>query len=274
MYANLALYRWFDPQTVLLNPTIPLSLFLPPPDFPTIHALGTKDWAGFHTGVFFLRVHPWTLTMLNETIIYNRENDSPVGYGAAGGGNGFIWGFESPDYYEHMLYQPRQWYNAVPPTQHDRTTSRSRGGSRKAEGAVNPGSMLVHTMDTSAASASGYASYYTGTESEEDVSSESTTKVLKHYLYKLQDSPHDFEVPLSSTPYISEVNDYWARARSTRKLLEEAEERLYRGETDDLEVEPLRQAEAEMYQTFWEYGHFEDGMRARREKLEQVLQEL
>lgn len=273
-----ALHRWFDSQTLLLNPTIPLSLFLPPSDFPTIHALGTKDkdWAGFHTGVFFLRVHPWTLTMLNATIAFNRASAISDDYSGASGGSGagFIWGFESPDYYEHMLYQPRHWYNAAPTQSSSSRTPRVRGGSRNVDAILNPGSMLVHAVDTSAP-ASAYQSYFTDVGSEgSDELSDSTVKTMKKYLRRLQDSPHDLEVPLSSTSYVSEVNDYWARARSTRKLLERAAKKMYQGETDELEIGELRQAEAEMYQTYWEYGYMEDGMETQRGKLEQVLQEL
>jgi hypothetical protein len=48
---------WSDRDTVLMNPNIPLEVFLPPQGFGHINLLVTRDRNGLNNGVFFLRVH-------------------------------------------------------------------------------------------------------------------------------------------------------------------------------------------------------------------------
>jgi hypothetical protein len=68
--ANLHNDRWADADGLILNPNIPLSVFLAPPDLPQIHDVGNKDWNGFNAGVFFTRDHSWTVSMLTFTMSY------------------------------------------------------------------------------------------------------------------------------------------------------------------------------------------------------------
>jgi hypothetical protein len=62
--------RWADADALILNPNMPLSIFLPPPDLSHIHFVGSKDWNGLNAGVFFIRVHPWTVSMLTSAMSY------------------------------------------------------------------------------------------------------------------------------------------------------------------------------------------------------------
>jgi hypothetical protein len=48
---------WCDRDTILMNPRIPLSVFLPPKGFEHINLLVTRDRNGLNNGVFFVRVH-------------------------------------------------------------------------------------------------------------------------------------------------------------------------------------------------------------------------
>ncbi|EAL84784.1 glycosyltransferase family 34 protein [Aspergillus fumigatus Af293] len=61
---------WFDSDTVLMNPNMPLETFLPPPELPNVHLLTSRGWNGLHGGVFFLRVHPWSVELLSAAIAY------------------------------------------------------------------------------------------------------------------------------------------------------------------------------------------------------------
>ena len=206
--------------------------------------------------------------MLNDTVIFNSDDRAS---GAFGGSNNFIWGFESPDYYEHTLYQPREWYNAIRESDpfDDKTSPGHHGGDKKNMG-LKPGSMLIHAINTENARNSRYYDF----ASDEDKSSENSAEILRDHIEQFEDSPKRFEVALSSTSYISEIHEYWARARSTRALLENASAQLYRGDTDDWDVGDLRRAEAELYQTFWEYGYLKEGINSQTDKLNKILQEL
>lgn len=66
----LTLYSWFDSDTVLMNPNMPLETFLPPLELPNVHLLTSRGWNGLHGGVFFLRVHPWSVELLSAAIAY------------------------------------------------------------------------------------------------------------------------------------------------------------------------------------------------------------
>lgn len=60
---------WFDGDIVLMNPKIPLEIFLPPEDgWSHIHALVTNDHRGLNNGVFFLRVHEWSVWMMTACL--------------------------------------------------------------------------------------------------------------------------------------------------------------------------------------------------------------
>ncbi|KAG7123357.1 hypothetical protein HYQ45_013846 [Verticillium longisporum] len=53
---------WFDADTVVVNPSTPLEVFLPPKsdeDLASVHLLIAANWDGLNSGAFALRVHPW-----------------------------------------------------------------------------------------------------------------------------------------------------------------------------------------------------------------------
>ena len=101
--------RWFDADSAVVNPALPLTIFLPPMEYPEFHFLGTKDQSGFNAGMFFIKVHEWSimtlanamtyeyhkpqvdLSFLEQTSLYLQLNDTA----------------NRP----HVLYQPRRWFN-------------------------------------------------------------------------------------------------------------------------------------------------------------------
>lgn len=61
---------WIDAETVLMNPKIPLDVFLPPNEYSDIHLLATADGNGVNAGVFFIKVHPWSVGLLNAIVSF------------------------------------------------------------------------------------------------------------------------------------------------------------------------------------------------------------
>lgn len=60
---------WFDADTFLVNPEIPLEVFLPPePAFSNIHFLCGNDHNGLNDGAFLLRVNDFALHMLAASL--------------------------------------------------------------------------------------------------------------------------------------------------------------------------------------------------------------
>lgn len=62
---------WLDGDLVIMNPHIPLEIFLPPePAWSHINALVTNDHHGLNNGVFFLRVHEWSVWLMAATVAW------------------------------------------------------------------------------------------------------------------------------------------------------------------------------------------------------------
>jgi len=60
---------WHDRDTILMNPNVPLEVFLPPePEFAHINLLVTRDRNGLNNGVFLVRVNQWGLKMFASAL--------------------------------------------------------------------------------------------------------------------------------------------------------------------------------------------------------------
>ena len=62
--------RWLDRDTVLMNPSLPLEIFIPPAGFEHINLLMTHDRNGLNNGVFFLRVCEWSLDLFSTAMAF------------------------------------------------------------------------------------------------------------------------------------------------------------------------------------------------------------
>lgn len=106
----MLIYRWFDADSIIINPQIAVENFLPPNDVGEYHVLATKDHNGLNTGIFFLRVHQWSVNMLLQAIampIFRPDID--LGYSVDQTAMAKL--FDEPDNKDYILYQPRTWYN-------------------------------------------------------------------------------------------------------------------------------------------------------------------
>jgi len=109
---------WSDADALILNPNIPLSIFLPPPDLPHIHFVGNKDWRGLNNGVFFVRVHPWTVSMFTSAMSFpichqdvdlggNVEQEAMrLTFERENGGT------DDKGWRSGIVFMPRTWFNA------------------------------------------------------------------------------------------------------------------------------------------------------------------
>ncbi|KAI2482339.1 galactosyl transferase GMA12-MNN10 family protein [Pyrenophora tritici-repentis] len=69
---------WHDRDTILTNPNIPFSIFLPPEQkFSYVNLVVTKDRNGLNNGVFLIRVNEWSVRFLAACLSL-REWDSGV----------------------------------------------------------------------------------------------------------------------------------------------------------------------------------------------------
>lgn len=179
---------WFQPDVVVLNPQIPLEVFLPQePAFDDVHLLATHDDAReLDNGVFFLRVNEWSARMLLEVL--SMPSDTP-GLQESGRKDRFALSevIRGASYRDNVFYQPRNWYNAYA---FSANTSEYRHGD-----------MQLHFHGLGGDKWSG----------------------LSNTLNLLSSTPADFSVPLRKTTYRAEIDAYWERMQMARRVLKKAE---------------------------------------------------
>jgi hypothetical protein len=179
---------------MIINPEIPLEIFLPPSDFKDVHVLATKDSNGLNTGIFFIRVHRWSVEMLMEVLgfkFYKPEVD--LGHSADQKAMEII--FEEPERVPFILYQPRLWYNAY---------------DIGARFEARPGDIIVH---------------FPGFEEFKADKMRKWWETLKNETTSAQ-----WTVPLSRTGYISAVERYWQTARDGRRMIKTLEDYIQKND--------------------------------------------
>lgn len=186
-FTDISPNRWFDADTLILNPNIPWTIFLPPSDFDDIHVLGSQDQNGFNAGMMLVRVHEWTVKALAE-VISLRQLKPEVKYHFYDQG-AFRWVCERPDYEEHMVYQPHSWWNTF-----------GLGGEP-----YETDRFLLHFAGVDCCG-----------------QPEKKTIVMGRWLDIVANHPEKHTVPLANTTYPAEVNEFWAKLKSARQLMTKA----------------------------------------------------
>jgi len=65
-------HRWIDADIVVMNPKIPLDIFIPPaPEFSYVNMLATNDRHGLNNGCFLIRINPWAVKLLSAVIAFH-----------------------------------------------------------------------------------------------------------------------------------------------------------------------------------------------------------
>ncbi|MCJ1243105.1 hypothetical protein MMC30_000302 [Trapelia coarctata] len=126
---------WHDADTILLNPHIPLSLFLPPslPSTQNIHLLATADPRGLNTGAFLLRIHPWSISLL--TALLAHPTFFPSAQLEYRDQSAMALVLALPPFRNHWVEVPPRWFNAYAAELGDQWTH---------EFPVRRGDLLVH----------------------------------------------------------------------------------------------------------------------------------
>jgi hypothetical protein len=107
---------WVDSDVIILNPNIKLEAFLPNDNMSNIHIISAIDYlgkkqycCGLNAGIFFIRVHEWSLNLLMRAISYpyfNKEKD--IHHSDQTSLNNVL--IESNET-EHYVIVPQQWFN-------------------------------------------------------------------------------------------------------------------------------------------------------------------
>ncbi|KAL4907584.1 hypothetical protein BDW74DRAFT_176335 [Aspergillus multicolor] len=180
---------WVDADSIIINPLIPLEIFLPPSStsLDSIHFVATKDHKGLNTGIFFLRVHKWSVHFLIESLAYPKYNpyvdlDVQVDQSA------MERVLNESSYCGNVTYLPRPWINAY-------EWKHAYEGER--------GNMLVHFPGLDGA----------------------RWEHMRKWLDVVDAGVGGWEVGLEETWYLEGTRGFWERVERARGIIDEYKSR-------------------------------------------------
>ncbi|KAL2829831.1 galactosyl transferase GMA12/MNN10 family protein [Aspergillus pseudoustus] len=176
---------WSDADTIVMNPNIPLEIFLPPPELPDVHLLLSKDWNGMNNGVFPIRVHPWSIHFLTAALSYPIVHPDVHLYWPDQSAMSNL--IKDNEYFARsIVYCPLRWFNAY---------MRSPDGESPNPDSpemyqVHPGDLLVHFPGTPA---------------------DHLETTLGPYLGIAEARRAEWRAPLGRTEYVKETEAFWRK---------------------------------------------------------------
>ncbi|KAF2179427.1 glycosyltransferase family 34 protein [Zopfia rhizophila CBS 207.26] len=172
---------WHDRDTILMNPQLPLDIFIPPePQFSNIHMLVTNDRHGLNNGVFMVRVSQWAFKLFASALsIREYQPEIPLKYTEQSGMEEVI---KRPWWAKSVVLVPQRWFNGFPP-------SGAKNDHRSARVAP-PGALLIH-----------FASNRDGLRPER----------MAHWHEIAKNRTIEWDRPANETLYLKEIAEYWER---------------------------------------------------------------
>jgi hypothetical protein len=173
---------WVDADTIMLNPYVPLEIFLPPsPQFDDIHLLVTNDWNGLNNGVFPVRVNQWAVELFSA-IISSRyyKPDQDLTFRDQSAMDTLL---KDKKFAAHTVEAPQRWFNAYQ-GEHNETLAPYQ---------VRRGDFLVH---------------FAGVINRDE-------RIL-FWLERAEQHLPDWEMEVQHTSYPAEVKDFWNQKAGQR----------------------------------------------------------
>jgi hypothetical protein len=111
---------------MVLNPYTPLEVFLPPEsndELSNVNLLLASNWDGLNSGVFAMRIHPWTVSMLSAILaypVYQAEKQKTDRFRDQSAFQWFLQAKDSPLAETEMAGKeswaevPMRWFNSLP----------------------------------------------------------------------------------------------------------------------------------------------------------------
>lgn len=205
-------FSWVDVDTVLMNPNIPLDIFLPPDKFSNIHMLVTNDLNGLNNGVFPIRVHPWSVELMSAVIAFTTYRpDVQLVFRDQSALEEVL----KEDRFRHNVFRlPQRWFNAYQSGLINETIEPYQ---------VRRGDLLVH---------------FAGVPGRNER--------MEYWMDIAEQHLPEWELDLVQTSYASEVKEYWVERHveleaaqkrfedakdAARKLIQKTERQLSRFES-------------------------------------------
>ncbi|KAF2095448.1 hypothetical protein NA57DRAFT_7934, partial [Rhizodiscina lignyota] len=102
---------WVDADTIILNPYVPIEVFLPPAGgWDDVHMLVTSDWNGLNNGVFPIRVCQWSVELLSSILSYRvYRPQADLQFRDQSAMDALL---KEERFSSHVLHVPQRWFNA------------------------------------------------------------------------------------------------------------------------------------------------------------------
>jgi len=172
---------WFDADTLVVNPLIPVESFLPTHDLDGINLLVTEDWNGLNNGVFLLRVSAWSVNFLTNILSYpTYKPDEDLPFTEQSAMERMI---QDPRYASACIYVPPRWFNSYPRGE-DESWNKYH---------VERGDMMLHFAGVG-----------------------DRPRVIRAFYNHVASEREKWEIPLSKTLLPEEIADFWKNVRMQR----------------------------------------------------------
>ncbi|KAF3913538.1 hypothetical protein ABW20_dc0103143 [Dactylellina cionopaga] len=174
---------WYDADLVLMNSEIPLEAFVPPPQFSHIHLIVTNDLGGLNNGVFFIRVHAWSVSLLIASMAYKTFNPEFSSVSEDQAALDKI--IQRDDWKGNVTHVPQRWFNSYHDFGIDDDIPPEWNWYHHY---FKPGYLLVHFPGTG----------------------QHRTNLINEYTTAKANDPQLYEVPFLKTNLTEEIAKFWA----------------------------------------------------------------
>jgi hypothetical protein len=192
---------WFDADTIILNPKIPLELFLPPPSHPQISFLCGYDHNGLNDGAFLLRVDDYSLHLLSAALTVEsfrpevdlKYSEQSAIEHVATSTTDFVRPWDNFTYAQGFARIPQRWLNAY---MGPRTATGEVKPKKQITGnSVREGDLLLH---------------FAG-------SGDTKLKRINKFLNALENDREGWELEVKDTDVEAEIRQFWLSFDSDRE---------------------------------------------------------
>lgn len=111
-HERLEWLMWVDADTIILNPYVPIDIFLPPPgpEFEDVHLVYSNDWNGLNNGVFPVRVNQWAVQLFSAVLAYRHyQPEADLTFRDQSAMHALI---HDPKFEKNIVEAPQRWFNA------------------------------------------------------------------------------------------------------------------------------------------------------------------
>ncbi|KAL6240422.1 hypothetical protein RBB50_012704 [Rhinocladiella similis] len=170
---------WVDADTVVMNPLVPLSIFLPPAEHEEINSLVTSDFNGLNNGVFFTRVSILSVELFSAIVSYRHYH--PQEHLTFRDQSAMESILNEPKFSSKTKFVPQHWFNAY-------STDTPEHAN---DGKIRYGGFLVH---------------FAGADNRENE--------MERWLFRADEESEQWMLPINTTFYEDEIPRFWTSQRS------------------------------------------------------------